>query len=109
MLSDIPSPVANDKYLFLATSYGVLVCYDAATGEKYWEKDFGKSIYSSPVIAENKVYLMDASGVMHIVATDKEYRLIGESTLGEHSAATPAFTNGRIYIRGVDHIYCFGK
>ena len=109
LLSDIPSPVANDKYLFLATSYGVLVCYDAATGEKYWEKDFGKSIYSSPVIAENKVYLMDATGVMHIVSSDKEYRLVGESALGEYSAATPAFTNGRIYLRGVDHIYCFGK
>jgi outer membrane protein assembly factor BamB len=109
LLSDIPSPVANDKYLFLATSYGVLACYDAATGEKYWEKDFGKSIYSSPVIAENKVYLMDATGVMHIVSSDKEYRLVGESALGEYSAATPAFTNGRIYIRGVDHIYCFGK
>jgi outer membrane protein assembly factor BamB len=109
LLSDIPSPVANDKYLFLATSYGVLACYDAATGEKYWEKDFGKSIYSSPVIAENKVYLMDATGVMHIVSSDKEYRLVGESALGEYSAATPAFTNGRIYLRGVDHIYCFGK
>jgi outer membrane protein assembly factor BamB len=109
LLSDIPSPVANEKYLFLATSYGVLVCYDAVTGEKYWEKDFGNSIYSSPVIAENKLYVMDATGVMHIVATDKEYRLVGESSLGEHSATTPAFTNGRIYIRGVDHIYCFGK
>jgi outer membrane protein assembly factor BamB len=109
LLSDIPSPVANDKYLFLATSYGILACYDAATGEKYWEKDFSKSIYSSPVIAENKVYLMDATGVMHIVSSDKEYRLVAESTLGEYSAATPAFTNGRIYIRGVEHIYCFGK
>lgn len=109
LLSDIPSPVANDKYLFLATSYGILVCYNAVSGEKYWEKDFGKGIYASPFIAENRVYLMDATGVMHIVAAEKEYRLVGESTLGEYCAATPAVTNGRIYIRGVEHIYCFGK
>ena len=41
-LSDIPSPVANDKYLFLATSYGTVVCYDAVTGrntgKRIWEK-----------------------------------------------------------------------
>jgi outer membrane protein assembly factor BamB len=71
-LSDIPSPVATDKYLFLATSYGTAVCYDAVTGQKYWEKDFGKSIYSSPMIVENRVYLSDISGVMHIFNADKK-------------------------------------
>ena len=108
-LSDIPSPVATDKYLFLATSYGTVVCYDAVTGEKYWEKDFGKSIYSSPMIVENKVYLLDITGVMHIFNADKEFKLIGEPKLGEYSACTPAFTNGRIYIRGEENLYCIGK
>lgn len=108
-LSDIPSPVANDKYLFLATSYGTLVCFDALNGEIYWEKDLGEPIYSSPVIAENRLYVTNVSGKTHVIAADREYLLIAESQLGERVAATPAFTNGRIYIRGVDHIYCFGN
>jgi outer membrane protein assembly factor BamB len=108
-LSDIPSPVANDKYLFLSTSYGTVVCYDAVTGEKYWEKDFGKSVYSSPMIVEKKVYLLDITGVMHIFSADKEFKLIGEPKLGEYSACTPAFTNGRIYIKGEANLYCIGK
>ena len=45
-LSDIPSPVATDKYLFVATSYGMLVCYDAVTGQKYWEHNFENNIYA---------------------------------------------------------------
>jgi outer membrane protein assembly factor BamB len=108
-LSDIPSPAANDKYLFLSTSYGTVVCYDALTGEKYWEKDFGKSIYSSPMIVEKKVYLLDVTGVMHIFSADKEFKLIGEPKLGEYSACTPAFTDGRIYIKGEANLYCIGK
>jgi outer membrane protein assembly factor BamB len=108
-LSDIPSPVATDKYLFLSTSYGSVVCYDAVTGQKYWEKDFGKSVYSSPMIVENKVYLLDITGVMHIFNADKEFGLIGEPKLGEYSACTPAFTNNRIYIRGEANLYCIGK
>lgn len=108
-LSDIPSPVATDKYLFLATSYGTAVCYDAVTGQKYWEQDFGKSIYSSPMIVENKVYLQDITGVMHIFNADKEFKLLGEPKLGEYSASTPAFTNGRIYIRGEENLYCIGQ
>ena len=108
-LSDIPSPVANDKYLFLSTSYGTVVCYDAVTGEKYWEKDLGKSVYSSPMIVEKKVYILDVTGVMHIFNADKELKLIGEPKLGEYSACTPAFTNGRIYIKGEANLYCIGK
>jgi outer membrane protein assembly factor BamB len=108
-LSDIPSPAATDKYLFLVTSYGTAVCYDAATGQKYWENDFGKSIFASPMIVENKVYLLDITGVMHIFAADKEFRLIGEPRLGEYSACTSAFTNGRIYIKGEENLYCIGE
>ena len=108
-LSDIPSPAANDKYLFLATSYGSVVCYDAATGDKYWEKDLGRNVYASPMIAENKVYFLDITGVMHIFKADKELTVIGEPKLGEQVAATPAFLNGKIFIRGEEHLYCIAK
>jgi outer membrane protein assembly factor BamB len=108
-LSDIPSPVANDKYLFLVTSYGTAVCYDAVSGQKYWETDFGNNIYSSPMIVEGKVYLLDRKGVTHIFKADKEYKLLSDAKLGEESVCTPAFTNGRIYIRGDKNLYCIGK
>jgi outer membrane protein assembly factor BamB len=108
-LSDIPSPVATDKYLFLATSFGVTVCYDAQNGTKYWEKEFINSIYSSPVIVEDKVYLLDRTGIMHIFKADKELTILSEPKLGEKSACTPAFTEGRIYIRGEKNLYCIGK
>jgi outer membrane protein assembly factor BamB len=108
-LSDIPSPAAHNNCLFLATSYGTIVCYDATTGSKYWEKDLGKNIYASPMIAENKVYFLDISGVMHIFNAGKELKLIGESKLGESASATPAFLNGKIYIRGESNLYCIGK
>jgi outer membrane protein assembly factor BamB len=108
-LSDIPSPVATDKYVFLVTSYGAVVCYDAQTGEKYWEQEFGNPVFSSPVIAENRVYLIDRTGVMHIFKPDKEFVLLGQPKLGERSACTPAFSNGRIYLRGDRNLYCIGK
>jgi outer membrane protein assembly factor BamB len=108
-LSDIPSPAAHDNYLFVATSYGSVVCYEAATGEKYWEKDLGNSIFSSPMIVENKVYFLDINGVMHIFSADRELKLLSEPKLGEAVAATPAFINGKIFIRGEENLYCIGK
>ncbi len=109
LLSDIPSPVANDKYLFMVTSYGILVCFDALSGEKYWEHDFSNPVYSSPMLVNDRIYLLDRNGVMYIFKADKEFKLAGESKLGEKSACTPAFTNGRIYIRGDKNLYCIGE
>jgi outer membrane protein assembly factor BamB len=107
-LSDIPSPVATDKYLFLVTSYGMAACYDARTGTKYWEQDFGTPTYASPMIAEGRVYELDKNGVMHIFSADKAYKPIAQPQLGEGSVCTPAFGDGRIYIRGNKNLYCIG-
>ena len=108
-LSDVPSPIATDKYLFVITSYGTVVCYDAKTGTSYWTKEFENGFYSSPILAEDKIFLMDKQGVMHIFKADKVYASVGEAKLGEKIVTTPALANGRIYIRGDKSLYCVGK
>ncbi len=108
-LSDVPSPVATDKYLFLATSYGVVVCHDAKTGELLWEQEFQEGFYSSPILVDNKIYLIDKKGVTHIFKPDKEYVSIGKASLGEGVVSTPGFADGRIYIRTDKNLYCIGK
>lgn len=108
-LSDIPSPVANSKYVFLPTSYGMMLCYDAKTGEKYWEKDFGTPTYASTMLVDGNVWQMDKKGIMHIFKADKTYTSVSEPALGEGSVCTPAFVGGKIIIRGDKNLYCIGK
>lgn len=108
-LSDVPSPVATADLLFIATSYGVVACYNTKTGEKYWEKEFDNGFYSSPMLVEGKIYLMDMLGVMHIFNAESTYEMVGEPTIGENCMTTPAFADNRIYIRGNNHLYCIGK
>lgn len=108
-LPEAASPVAYNGLLFIATSYGVLVCHDLKTGEEYWDHDIGTTIYSSPVIAEGKLFLMDNDGTMRIYEVGKEMKLISENELGEAAGQTPAFADGRIYIRGEEHLFCIGK
>ena len=108
-LPEVPSPVASDGLLFVATTYGVLVCYDAKTGTKYWEKEFSYGFFSSPVVADGKLYVSDLHGITHILKVSKTAELIGEPQLGERITATPAFSDGRIYIRGELNLYCIGQ
>jgi outer membrane protein assembly factor BamB len=108
-LPEVASPVAAEGILVIATSYGVLACYDAETGDKLWEQEYGYGFYSSPVIADGKIYAIDMGGTMHVFKLSKEYSLVGESSLGEKAYATPAFTEGRIYLRGEKHLFCIGE
>lgn len=108
-LSDVPSPVAKDGLLYLATSYGAVVCHDALTGDMYWEQEFDNGFYSSPILVDNKIYLIDMDGITHIFSTGKQYNHIADCILGENSMTTPAFKDGKIFIRGNDHLYCIGR
>lgn len=108
-LPEAASLLAHDGLLFSATSYGVLACYDAITGDQYWEHDMGAILYSSPMYADGKLFVMDNSGVMRTYEFSNEMRLIAENVLGEKSVTTPAFSTGRIYIRGESNLYCIGQ
>jgi outer membrane protein assembly factor BamB len=106
ILSDVPSPVATGQYLFIVSRGGTAACYDSKNGTKYWEQEMNNSVYSSPIVAEGKVYMMDRTGVMHIFKADKEFQLLGEPVFYENSVCTPAFSDGRIFIRGDKNLYC---
>ena len=108
-LPEVSSPVVSNDLLFIATSYGTLVCYDAVKGVKYWEQEYNDGFYSSPMVVDGKLYALDMGGVMHIIKVDKKFQLIAEPTLAEEMVTTPAFSNGRIYLRGKKYLYCIGK
>jgi outer membrane protein assembly factor BamB len=103
---DIPSPVATDDYLFMVTGYGDAVCYNAEKGDTLWTHYFGDQFYSSPMIADEKVYFLNRSGKMHIVKAAGIYELVSEADLGESAECTPAFSDNKIYIRGRNNLYC---
>ncbi len=105
-MSEVGSPVAQNGLMYMATSFGVVVCYDAFTGEKKWEKEFDEEIWSSPVIAEGKVYIIDKGGITHILKADASGTVIAEPELGEPGFALPAFADGAIYLRGTKNLYC---
>ncbi len=107
-LPEVSSPLAVNGMVYVATTYGVLACIDAKTGQKLWDQEFGDAFYSSPIYADGKVYITDMSGKTHIVKATKDYQLIGTPELGEKSVCSPVFQDGRVYLRGMNQLYCIG-
>ena len=108
MHPDVSSPLATDRLLFVATSYGIITCIDSKDGTVLWFEEFEDGFYASPILVGQRIYLMDMTGVMRIFEAAEEFVPIGNPPLGEPSLCTPAFLDGRIYIRGTKNLYCIG-
>ena len=98
-LPEVASPVVKDGLLFVATSYGVIACYNALSGEKHWEYETDNGFYGSPIIADNKVFFLDMRGITYIFNLSATMNLIGSPSLNEAATTTPAFMNDGLYIR----------
>jgi outer membrane protein assembly factor BamB len=106
---DICSPVSDGRYVYTLESGGLLLCCNVADGKKLYEMDIKEEARASPSIVGDKLYLLDMKGVMHIAQLGPVYKEIARCELGEECFASPAFADGRIYLRGVDKLYCVGK
>lgn len=108
-LPEVASPVVADGMVFIATTYGVFAAFDVHTGKMYWEAEFKEGFYSSPIVAGDKIYATDMNGLVHIIKVDREYELIGSNAMGEKMTTTPAFNDGRMYVRANDVLFCIGQ
>jgi outer membrane protein assembly factor BamB len=106
---DICSPVSNGQFLFLLSSDGYLSCYKTDDGAELWEQNVKDYFQASPSLVGDKLYLLSEEGVMFIVEAGREYKELAKNELGEKCYASPAFADGRIYIRGKENLYCIGE
>lgn len=108
-LSDIPSLVASDGYLIVPTSFGKVTCFNAETGDRYWEQKFETGFYASPLIVGDTVYLLDRKGVMRIFKLARTFESVSDPDIAEECVATPALADNKIIIRGLKNLYGIGE
>jgi outer membrane protein assembly factor BamB len=105
----VPSPVVSGKYLVVVADNGIASCFDSATGETQWMTRVGPRFSASLVAADNLVYLTSDPGVTTVIKPGAEVEKIAENELGEIISTSPAISQGQIFLRGQDHLFCIGK
>ena len=105
------SPVAFGDFVFTIKDGGIFACIDAKTGKhvKQGRASGTDEYYSSPVVGDGKVFLIDEEGRLTVLSADRECRTLHTAEFGEKSFATPAIVDNRIYLRTNGHLYCFGE
>jgi outer membrane protein assembly factor BamB len=101
--------VVGDRLFTVHDKTGIAGCYDAATGKDVWTQRLAGGFRSSPVLIDSKIYLTSDRGDVYVFPAVERYQLLARNTLGEEVTASPAVADGRLYIRGKEHLFCIGK
>ncbi len=107
--SYVPSPIAFGPYFLVVSDRGVASCLQAKTGELVWRERLGGGHSASLISANGLVYFLADKGVMTVVRPGPTFTAVARNELGERAFASPAVSNGRIYLRGEKHLYCIGQ
>ncbi len=109
-LPDICSPAALGPWVFLCETEGYFVCYRIKDGRLLWEHEFDMTFMSSPSVVGNLLYLVNVKGKCLVCRPNEKGLKVEEtSELGEPVHASPAFADGKIYIRTRKHLFCIGR
>jgi outer membrane protein assembly factor BamB len=108
---DVPTPVTDGKYLYIVRDNGGFLCVDAKTGKDVYPPQRLKpgTYSSSPVLADGKVYAMNEDGLTTVVKAGPQFEVLAENALNDYTLSSPAVSDGQIFIRTAQHLYCFGK
>jgi len=101
--------VVADRLFTVHDKTGTAACYEAATGKMVWDQRLNGEFRSSPVLIEGKIYLANDRGDIYVFPAAGSYRELARNALGEGITASPAVADGRLYIRGSEHLFCFGR
>jgi outer membrane protein assembly factor BamB len=102
-------PVLWRDLLFTISDNGVAKCYDAHSGHPQWKKRLPGDYKASPVAAEGRIYFLNLHGLMTVVAANDRYDKLSENQLDDDTTASPAISNGRMYLRGKKFLYAIEK
>lgn len=104
------TPIVVGDYLYCCRDNGLLTCFEAKTGKKmYSQRLDGNGFTASGVAAGEQLYFTSEDGKVHVVKAGPEFLLLGTNDMGEQCLATPAVSNGVIYIRTRGHLVAVGK
>jgi outer membrane protein assembly factor BamB len=85
---------------------GNLTVLEAPTGKEVYSQATHRQRHrASPVYADGKLYLTARDGRITVVQAGREYKSLAVNELGEDQSASPAISNGTIYLRTFQHLW----
>jgi len=110
-LPDVPTPLVYNDVVFLIRNGGIATTLNARTGKVLKQGRLTGAIenyYASPIGADGKVYIASEQGKVVVLRAAGDWEILAINELDSDIYATPAITDGQMYIRTRNALYAFG-
>ncbi len=103
--SHIPSMIYDAGLLYNIHENGVATSMEADTGAVIWQERVGGTHWASPVLADGRIYFLSEQGETTVIQAGREYKELARNRLDEHTQASMAVSDGRLFIRTANHLW----
>jgi outer membrane protein assembly factor BamB len=105
------SPVMLNNRLYVLDDNAMLYIFDPKTGAEIGRKKLGRSIHSTPLVADGKLYVCTRSGDFYVLKPSEDgVEVVSKARLsGEENEGSLAVSHGRFYLTTLESMYCFGS
>ena len=105
----VPSAILVGDFYYLVDDAGIATCLDAHDGSRVWRRRFPGKYTASPVATAEHIYFCNEEGdTIVLQAKQRKYERVARNRLDEPIFASPAVSQGNLYLRTTHHLFCIG-
>lgn len=108
----VPSSILYGDFLYLMSDRGIITCLDSKTGKIIYEGGripIPATFTASPVAFDGKILMTSEDGDTFVIKAGPKHEVIATNSIAEPVYASPAISDGMIFIRGEQNLYCIGR
>ncbi len=110
--SYMPTPLIYNGILYVLANNGTFDAYNLKTGAEIYRQrlpTIGSGFSASPVASDGKIYLSNEDGEILVVSAGEKFNHIATNSMGELLMATPALSDGVMYVRSAASLFAIGR
>jgi outer membrane protein assembly factor BamB len=107
----LPSPLLYGGVLYMINDNGIVTTLNPETGAVIKQGRLTGALgphFASPVAADGHIFFTSEAGAVVVVSPGGDIVPMVVNQLAEDAYATPAFADGRLYVRTTTALYAFG-
>jgi outer membrane protein assembly factor BamB len=108
----MPTPLAYKGVLYVLANNGLFDAIDLQTGKDIYRQrlpNVGSGFSASPVAADGRLYLSNEDGEILVITAGPEFSHVGTNSMGDLLMATPAISDGAMFVRTATGLFAIGK